>query len=130
MGDGMADRAPRRPVAKLEFVFHRIFMASQTAKRLALQLHAAAARRHVGSLPRVLAAYHCVAGQLSPSNNSLITPVNPCQCGLFGVVKYDSQHVALAGAQPADAVTHIDAVNAACALNRPVMYGEDHRLSL
>lgn len=46
------------------------------------------------------------------------------------VVKNDARCESLAGLKPADAVSHVDAVNAACAGHRPVMNGKDHSLSL
>ena len=44
----------------------------------------------------------------------------------LGVVKDDAERVAAPGAQAADAVAHVDAIDAARALHRPVVHREDH----
>src|SRR5439155_21961898 len=48
----------------------------------------------------------------------------------LGIVEDDSQRVAGTRAQPAHAMTHVDAVGAARASNRPVMHGKDHAFTL
>src|SRR5215470_18683936 len=51
------------------------------------------------------------------------------ECSLR-VVEDDPQRMAMAQAQAADAVAHVDAVGAARALHRPVMHGKDDALAL
>ena len=48
----------------------------------------------------------------------------------LGVVKDDSDCVAHALAEAADAVPEVDAVSSLCALNRPVVDGESDRIAL
>jgi class 3 adenylate cyclase len=43
-----------------------------------------------------------------------------------GVVEDHAQSVPVTGAHPADAVPHVDAVDAARAAHRPMMHGKDH----
>ena len=52
------------------------------------------------------------------------------QHDLLRVVKDDAQRVAPAVADAADAVAHVDAIDAARALHRPVMHRKDHRFAL
>ena len=49
---------------------------------------------------------------------------------LHRVVEDDAERVTVPGAQPADAVAHVDAVGAAGALDRAVVDGEDHPVAL
>jgi hypothetical protein len=46
------------------------------------------------------------------------------------VVKDDAQGMAMAGADPADAMAQINAVEAARPLHRPVMHSKSHRVAL
>src|SRR6185312_3243715 len=48
----------------------------------------------------------------------------------FGVVKDHAHGVTMTRPDSADAVTHIDAVEAACSLRRPDMYGKGHGIAL
>jgi hypothetical protein len=50
--------------------------------------------------------------------------------GSFGVVKDDADRMALTGTQPADAVTHVDAIHTARPWHRPMMHWKDHTVSL
>jgi len=45
-------------------------------------------------------------------------------------VEDDARSIALAGAKPADTVPHIDTVDSASALDRPVVNCKDHRITL
>src|SRR5437764_4434401 len=45
---------------------------------------------------------------------------------LLRVVEDDAERVAMTFADAADPVAHVDAIDAARALHRPVMHGEDH----
>jgi len=46
------------------------------------------------------------------------------------VVEDDPERVTASGAQPANPVAQIDAISALCALNGPVMHGENHSIPL
>src|SRR5580704_7418065 len=48
----------------------------------------------------------------------------------FGIVEYDSDRMALAGPQPADAMAQVDAIAALGALDRPVVDGEHDGVAL
>ena len=49
---------------------------------------------------------------------------------LFRVVKNDADRVPHTAADAADAVPEIDAISAFRSLNRPIVYGEGHRITL
>src|ERR1700756_6076955 len=49
---------------------------------------------------------------------------------LLGVMKDDAERIAMAGAQPADTVSHVDAIRTARASHRTMMHGEDNSIAL
>lgn len=65
------------------------------------------------------------------STEALIPSVLPSQfTDSLGIVKDDAQRVPISRMQPADPVTKICAVEAACGTHRPMVDGEHHGIAL